>query len=343
MAKLILHIGMIKTGSSSIQASLSAASGNGFIYPELGGVSFKGKSETPSKRNHSDALVNLFSSKSETYAAKRSRLGKGNFRSGSDEEALRQAAADAGDGCVVLSSEALYSHWKDDDVLAFGRFAGELFDDIKVFSYIREPFSLMSGKFSTRVKAARLAKFKPAYTRYRMLEKFDVGFGRENVRLWKYDRESFPDGDVVQHFCASVGLPPVPSLSQKNITLSRPAVSALYRLNRAVGEEPDELEAHKTARMAIRRRFPHRDWPKFRLSPSVMAPIIEENADDIEWIEERLGSSLREQPDPQDTDVSSEADLLEIDPAALEALAALGESLPPSARSLLDKALGDNS
>jgi hypothetical protein len=335
---------MIKTGSSSIQASLSAASGNGFVYPELGGVSFKDKNETQSKRNHSDALVNLFSSKSETYAAKRNRLGKGYFASGGDEEVLRKAAADAGDGFVVLSSEALYSHWKDDDVLAFRRFADELFDHITVVSYIREPFSLASAKFNTRViKAARLAKFQPAYTHYTLLKKFDAAFDRDNVCLWKYDRESFPNRDIVQHFCASLGLPPVPSLSQKNITLSRPAVSAIYRLNRAVGKDADELDAHKTARVAIRRGFPHQDFPKFRLSPSLIAPLVAENAGDMEWIETRLGCSLGEPPEPQPHDVTSEADLLQIDGDALAQLAAIAESLPASAKSLLDKALGEDS
>ena len=49
MAKLILHIGMNKTGSTAIQSSLAAASGAGYVYPRLG--------EPPYKPHHEDGWV----------------------------------------------------------------------------------------------------------------------------------------------------------------------------------------------------------------------------------------------------------------------------------------------
>lgn len=341
MAKLILHIGMVKTGSSAIQASLAAGSGNDFIYPRLGGVSFKSEDDAPFKRHHTDSLIKLFSSKKERFTKKRSGFGKAIYTCDSDEESIRKAAADAGDGSVILSSEALYSYLKRPDVAALRTFAEEVFDDVRVVAYVREPFSLMSASFWTRIKGSRLSRFEPVYRRYKQLKKFDTLFGRDKVLLWNYDRTTFPDGNVVQHFCANLGLCPVPSLNPKNVTLSRPAVSAIFRLNRALARQPEAAAAHKIARISVANRFPHSDWPKFRLSPNILEPLIDAEAEDINWIEKRLGCSLRSKAQPQETDVTCERDLLQIDPRALNTLVAIGETLPASSRELLLRALDD--
>ena len=52
MAKLILHLGMHRTGSTAIQASLAANNGNGFLYPQIG--------DRPFRPHHEDALDQIF-------------------------------------------------------------------------------------------------------------------------------------------------------------------------------------------------------------------------------------------------------------------------------------------
>lgn len=328
MAKLVLHIGMHKAGSSAIQTSLAAASGNDFIYPQLG--------EPPFKPHHTDALVQLFSGISRTIAEQYRFAGKVLRPSSNDEERIRQAAADAGDGTVILSSEGVYSYLSIDEVAALQRFAERLFDDVRIVAYIRDPFAFISASFQSSVRSHRLSEFTPVYKPYRLFKKFDDVFGRDKVDLWKYDRNDFPNGDVVQHFCASLGLEPLAS-ADANVTLSRPAISAIYRLNRAIGVDNDDtgLRDLQRARKAIIRQFPHQDWPKFRLSPKVIAPLVQKNAEDMDWIEERLGCSLRAQQEPQDNDVGSETDLLQIDPRAFAQLLALNETLPARTRRLL--------
>jgi hypothetical protein len=331
MAKLILHAGMQKTGSSAIQSSLAAASGHGFVYPILGDGRFK-----PPK--HTEALIQLFSSNSAEIAEQFERAGKPMVAS-NDEERIRKAAADAGDGTVILSSEGATSYLGRQDLESLRRFAEELFDDLQVVAYIREPFESVSANFQTRIKGRRLAEFTPRYKPLRpRFEMWDEIFGRDRVHLWKYDRASFPNGDVVEDFCARLGLPKLTS-ADSNVTLSRPAVSALYRLNRAVHKDPEALPLHQEVRKAIIRDFPHRNWPKFRLSPDVVTPILRKHRKDIEWLEQRVGNSLTSEQQPRNGDVRSEKDLLHIDEAALAIFERVAEELPDRAKQVLDRAL----
>jgi hypothetical protein len=331
MAKLIFHAGMQKTGSSAIQSSLAAATGEGFIYPILGDGRFN-----PPK--HTEALIRLFSSNSAKIAEQFEQAGKP-MAASNDEERIRKAAADAAGGTVILSSEGATSYLARQDLEALRRFAEDLFDDVKIVAYIREPFGFVSANFQTRIKGRRLAEFSPRYKRLRpRFEIWDEVFGRDRVHLWKYDREAFPNGDVVEHFCSRLELPRLTS-ADSNVTLSRAAVSALYRLNKVVHSDPDAQPLHQEARKAIIRDFPHQDWPKFRLSPEVVTPIIRKNEDDIEWLEERTGSSLRSEVLPRAADVRSEQDLLQIDEAALAIFEQVANRLSDGAKRLLDRAL----
>jgi hypothetical protein len=326
---------MHKTGSTAIQRSLVAASGRDFIYPQLGGETFK--------PHHGDALVRLFCKRAPQLAEMYQCTGKKFDPGDHDEAMIEQAANEAGRRPVILSSEGAYVFFSKEDLLAFKSFADQLFDESRIVAYIRDPHTFISSALQSSIKSSHLSKvFAPSYKPYRLFEKFDQVFGQEKVQLFPYHRDSFPGRDVVWHFCANQGLWSRCS-GETNVSLSRPAVSALFRLNRAVGSDPDEvmMRALRKAKKAIVYDFPHREWPKFRLSPEVTRPLIEANAEDLYWIEKRLGCSLRADQVPQDSDVRSEADLLEIDGHAKSQLWQIYQTLPNRAFRLLRRALKD--
>ena len=346
MAKLILHLGMHRTGSTAIQSSLATNNGDGFVYPLIG--------ERPFKPYHEDSLDQVFSR--ERFEANtsfvipvppsRSIREKTKVPMNEDRlkelatdgrEKIKYAATEAGNGTVILSGEGAYRYLSIKDLFALKAFAEELFDEVKVVAYVRGPFELMSSAFHNQVMGHRFSDFQFTFTRYDRLQKFDQVFGRDNVHLFKYDRSSFPDGDIVRHFCETVGLQRLTSV-EANVTSSRPAVSAVYRLNRIkIGE--GQAREHKMIVNLIRQSFPHQQWPKFRLSPQLMRPIIEAQARHLDWIEERIGCSLRAQPEEQENDIRQEMDLLLVEPQARMQLLKLGETVGKDASQLLQRAL----
>lgn len=333
MTRLVLHIGMNKTGSTAIQSSLAAAAGEGFLYPKLG--------EPPYKPYHEDGFDQMFSSerlqRNPPPSEAAARIGD---IVAAGKETIRQAAADAGERPVILSSEGAFRYLQIDDLAKLHGFVEPLFNDVRLVAYVRDPFSFISAGFHNWIKGHGLANFTLEYQPYRRFQKFDEVFGRNRVHLWKYDRSSFPDGDVVADFCDKLGLPRLQS-EPVNVTLCRPAVSAIYRLNRLAAKHGGDLPGLRVARKSIIREFPHRDWPKFRLSPHVIAPVIERHEKDVDWIEERMGCSMRGDWPAQDGDVTSEADLLNIELDALDRLREFAKTLPREPRQLLARVVSD--
>jgi hypothetical protein len=313
---------MQKTGSTAIQRSLAQSNGAGFILPHLGGH--------VTKPLHRDALVKLFSSKSEELASWYKRKGHDLDVVRNPEETIRQAASTS--STVILSSEASLKILSKSDLERFAEFAHTLFDQIEVVGYVREPVSWISSAFWTHVKGYPATDFPLSRARYHRFKVLDKVFGRENVKLWKFDRKEFPAGDVVRHFCSQLGLPQLESRIA-NETISLPAVAAIYRLNR--GMRSNELEVFQRVRTPIIRSFAGQQWPKFRLSPDLIRPQID--LESLDWIERRIGHSLRDGQVKQENDVSSEADLLRLGLDALRDLKRSPLALAPDELAMVER------
>lgn len=332
MAKLVFHVGMQKTGSTAIQSSLHGNTRSDYVYPRLGSFPFKNQ--------HTDALVKLFSSKADHMARKYRSKGKLLSASDEDEDRIRQAAKAAGDSNVILSSESAYDFLTKADLLRLKRFTDELFEMVTIVGYARDPFEAATSGLWTRISSYPDAPFAPHYGLYQRFKKFDDTFGRSNVKLFKFDRTAFPNGDVVRHFCSLIGIEPISS-ANRNVTVSRVAASAVYRLNRLVVSDEADIPTFRILRKALIKRFPHDGWPKFRLSPELVEPLFRENSDDLAWIEDRLGSGFRQLPDRHPDDIRTEDDLLSIDAEARVALLRFADTVSPKASALLHYALAE--
>ncbi len=325
MRKCIIHIGMHKTGSTSIQASLNEFQDDNFYYARI--------ADSP---NHSVAIYSLFAADPSAHQMHRRRgLGSQQLNHYIDRarEGLHKSIAELGQRTLLLSGEVI-SALDVDALLRFKSFLVPHFDEISVVGYVRPPGSHLSSSFQTRVRSGSLHKFSTAMQKKRRFrrtfEKIDTVFGRENVRLWKFDPANFPDGDVVRDLCAKLGisLPPA-SIVRRNEGASREIVSLLFGYNKfcaAHGISPMVAREFKRLQSVLN------DLPatKFRLSPDLIRPILDDRREDIAWMEARLGQSLTENlGEHQEGDIRCEDDLLRTDPAVAETLrAVLGDVAP---------------
>ncbi len=314
MNKCIIHIGMHKTGSTSIQHSLASYSDDQFLYATL--------TNTP---NHSLAMYSLFAA-----APQHHRLHRAAERSGQKlaaylerTEADLQRSIEAAKGrTLIVSGEGILGLEPGEVAKMAQRFRSQ-FDQVTIVGYVRPPAGFLSSAFQQRIRGGA-ARFDLArmYRNYReTFATYDDAFGPDNVLLWKFDPASFPGKDVVKDFCARLGLPlPERRIVRLNDSLSRQVVSALYTHNKFAGD-PGRNNARPAELHRLGHALAELGTDKFRLSPKIVQPILDENKDDIRWMEARLGASLDEPGTAHsDRDVTGEDDLLRPDPAVASKL-----------------------
>jgi hypothetical protein len=330
--RCVLHIGMPKTGTSSIQATLVDRELANFEYLRLaeGG-------------NHSTAIYSAFADSPETHhahiGARRSpaqvQLYAETHRRLLDEEltrsaSLRKNALISGEDILFLThgelarlADAIKKHYSHIDVIA----------------YIRPPISFMESAFQQDVKMGHYRKDRgisahiPEYrTR---LEKFDRVFGSENVHMAKFSRADLTEGDVVIDFCHRLNIPvDAGKIKHVNESLTLDAIAVLFALQ-FHDSAFASLPARDKARLAG--FLSARGSGRFAYSCALVEEIRSSIESDLRWIETRLGSSLDEPLNEAEEGIGSASDLLdlavEVRHLLLEAIVqVLGEQTNSSAR-----------
>jgi hypothetical protein len=319
MSRCVIHIGMHKTGSTSIQRSLHGHVDDRFFYANLG-----------HDANHSLAIYSMFVESPE----KHHHLHRSAGRDANAVQAyVEQVTSDLNRSIEAAQGRTLLISGEDISVIP-ERFLSKLrdefrarFDEVSVVAYVRSPAGFIASHFQQRVKNASVDAVDPGlmYRNYRdTFLKFDNVFGTACVTLWKYDPQTFPNGCAVRDFCQRLGIAlPSERIVRLNESLSRQAVAALYTY-RKFGFELGAKTLTGGEGMAIGKRIGGAD--KFRFSPDVVALTLEQNSADIEWMEARLGQSLRDELGLyRPGDIRTEDDLLDPDPSLLGRLRALLE------------------
>ena len=327
MPKCILHVGMHKTGTTSIQNSLQKLDDDTFYYARL-----------RDRPNHSLAVNMIFAKPNDP------RLKKKWFTKGGDVEVqgregrrdLNTSVVTARGRTLVLSGEGMLRMPVADlnRLKNFMNLHG--YDDIEVIAYIRPPMGYISSAVQQHIKTGNQSSFNitnsvPDYKA--KFSKFDEVFGPDKVRLFKFDPNSFPGRDVVADFCAKAGIPlssivPV----RKNESITR--LAAQLRFQYTVHAEAEGLRPLRGGAIAaaLCERLLPLDPTRFRVAPSVLKPVADSLKSDIEWMEKRLGQPLQEDLRDEPGDVRTEEDLLQpvpgINQRLLEILAKIGEPVP---------------
>lgn len=325
MKRCWLHIGMHKTGTTSLQANLKRIGETSkWKYISIDGklhmnTAFHAMFATDPFKYHWFAKQGISPEALNEKGAKlRTRLAA----------TISKSRAET----IIMSAEALPLIDKE-GIVRLKEFLDPLFDEIRVIGYVRPPVSFKISIFQEMVKGGR-SKFDVGGIKVnyrRKFEKFDQVFGPENVILRKFDPATFDHGCTVSDYFATIGLdsPERSTIQRANESMSRNACGILFAY-RKFGPGYGSGSSVIAENVRLIQVLLAMNGPKFTAAKSMVAAGLANEAADLKWMETRLGTNLDENL-ADNGGIACEAELLEIPRAALEEFAACFEKIHGSA------------
>ena len=312
MKRCWLHIGMHKTGSTTLQESLASVKHpSGWKYLTVGGSA-----------NMGGAMHAMFATDphENIWLMKRGCTAKEIAAKGSKMRSkLATLITKSTKENLIISGEALCGIDKN-GILAIHDFLKPLCDEIRVIGYVRAPIELKVSFFQQRLKYRKCEfRLKDLRLKYReRFQKFDEVFGQENVLIRKFDPASFTNHCIVSDFCEQIGIhaPDRESVVRLNESLCREACGLLYAYRQfgpAMEIGSDVIKNNKQMIAPLLAM----QGTKFQVSRSLVHSSMLKEAKDIKWMETRLGLPLMEDGAGTGVEVagavSGEEDLLYIE------------------------------
>ena len=229
--KLFLHIGMHKTGSSSIQSSLNGFENESIRYAKLG------------FENHSIPIYTAFSKNFLNYHIwKRQGLSDESIIK-KKEKLLRIIRKELRHLKNIIISGEDTSALEEKELTSLKKEIVDAGKEVSVIAYVRDPASFIKSEFSEMVKNGMndlcILNYKDRFKKV-----FDV-FGENSVDLRLFRSDSLKGGDVVKDFYDILKLPEAPNLPKKNTSLSAEAISMIYILNQIVSSTDPSKRVRK--------------------------------------------------------------------------------------------------
>jgi hypothetical protein len=313
---VLIHAGMHKTGTTSIQNTLEGFSDARVEYIKW------------NNPNHSPLFALMCHTHPENYHLFKKR---GWTR---DDLMKRRAKAAATIRDTISSDSRTYVFSGEDISVAVPVHIENLRDvfadaqgGVQVLMYIRPPSSYLVSAFQTRLRVGGLDSFDldkiwPRY-RYRV-EKFDQIFGRKNVILRPFHPNEFKGNNVVLDFADFLGIDIDPDkIVTSNETLSAEATALLY-LQRKLGTgfgEPGPFAVKRNSLWFT--KLDSIGSRRFRFSDSLLNAVVQRNRADVDWIEERMGRQLQDKKSAQGYEIETEQDLIDLAVSQKEAVGKL--------------------
>lgn len=224
MKQCIVHIGMHKTGTTSIQSFFHENPiGENYTYLNLG------------QGNHGGYIASLFEQYPENVHIHREHTRNKEeialFNRNTSKQLIDQIENNnkeymiiSGEGIINISTNAL---------VKFKEFLDQFFDEIIIVAYIRKPGSYISSIYQQAVKRGNpsnfdIQKYFPNYKK--RLSRFDEVFGVKNVHLWLFNVKQLYKHDIVEDFISKYKLISKNPYIQKNEneSISKELFSLLY-------------------------------------------------------------------------------------------------------------------
>lgn len=281
--QVIFHIGMHKTGSSTIQTAFESYDDGRISYADL------------PLRNHSVPLVTAFGEDPRKYHPHR-RRGRGALQISALRAYYRHKLSTAlsrDRQKVILSAEDLCNL----DILALKElksFFDRFTDSYQVVGYVKEPVAFAESRVSEGLKhgSKTLNLATPNYKQ--RFDKFFELFGDHDVKLRPFNPSSLTNSDLLDDFASCVGAPrPKSGTPPTNVSLSQNACRILRRIN-ASGHNFERGEKAYRTHVRAWKTLALIGGERLRLDPTLVANVTPYH--DLQWLFDATGIDFRDLP-----------------------------------------------
>jgi hypothetical protein len=301
MRTCLFHVGMPKTGSTSIQHALDGASDGRLTFPDLGNPT------------HNMVLRSVFSIRPQDLPEFRD--------AGLSPEELAEivqlrrrsltVALSRGED-IILSAEAVLMQLGGREVRRMMTYLRKRFDRIVFLVYLRPLSSLVNSQFQQRVRYG-LDSFVLPPPRYgKLLSRVFALSGDTPAIIRTYDRALLRDGDIVRDFLHHTGLAvPVEGTVAMNRGLSAEATAILYGFNKhhAARHDPAGL---REIRRDMAERMSDYGSRRFGFSAAILEAHLRAHAEELDWVKQTTGLDLGGLRGIVEAPVTCEGDLLDM-------------------------------
>ena len=237
--KLFLHIGTLKTGTTTIQEFLrknkELLKKQDILIPSS--ISYNGNHRwltvlAYEKNIKDDFTREVFKNKSEL----RKKLINKKLKE------FKQEISSSNENICIISSEHLSHRLKTKkDIRNLKKILDELFDEITVILYIRESMSGAISLHSTLIKQGKQFDgidsnwYSNVINNLNIIKTWEKIFSKKNLKIKLFDKVEFVNDDLIQDFCSECNIKITSSFSiseKANKTLSLDQMKYLNYLNK---------------------------------------------------------------------------------------------------------------
>ena len=252
--------------------------------------------------NHSGAMVNLFSKRKWNYHLNRFAQRTPEDIAANEKELRDKLVAQFQKDPqknFMISGEDMSNVFDAEDAQAMVGFLKEHFDEVRGLGYIRDLESYLPSEYSERLKIVfehpAILQLYPWYRR--RFESWETALGRENLTYRLFTPKHFVNEDLIDDFAQWAGISPASPKNRRasNSKMSAEAVAIYFVYRKARGplaQNPWQVpkHGHVLGKMA---EFGN---TRFVLDFGGTWRALAKFADDIDWIEGRLGCPVTTEP-----------------------------------------------